>query len=200
MATLAERITELRGSRNYVEFAEFTSVNRQTLRDVESGSPPRIDTLREIARACRLGEEEWVELLVLWIRSTVGEDEFRKLDVRPSHACLAGSKRQDISVLLAVLFDNLTVGQKLLLLKALTQPEILRCVFEITKLYERALETGKAADKNDPVMDAAKRVITSKTMDDILGPCTSKVSTRQARTKSSLHCDALVEAISRSKR
>lgn len=200
MATLAERIAELRGSRNYVEFAEFTSVNRQTLRDVESGSPPRIDTLREIAKACRLGEEEWVELLVLWIRSTVGEDEFRKLDVRPSHASIAGSKRQDMSVLLAVLFDNLTVGQKLLLLKALVQPEILRCVFEITKLYERALETGKAADKNDPVMETAKRVITSRTMDDIFGPCSSKVSARQVRTKSSLHCDALVEAISRSKR
>lgn len=200
MATLAERITELRGTRNYVEFAEFTSVNRQTLRDVESGSPPRIDTLREIAKACQLGEDEWVELLVLWIRSTIGEDEFRKLDVRPSHASLSGKKRQDITALLAVLFDNLTIGQKLLLLKALAQPEILSCVFEITKLYERALETGKAADKHAPVTDAAKLVSASRTMDNILGSCTSKVSAGKARTKSSLHCDALVEAISRSKR
>ena len=200
MATLAERITELRGSRNYVEFAELTGVNRQTLRDVELGNPPRIVTLREIAKACHLGEGAWVDLLILWIRSTIGEDEFRKLDVRINPKTIAGSRQREIAFLLAGLFDNLTIGQKVMLLKALMQPEILRCVFEITKLYEQAVQSGKASDKNDPATVAANQVIASLTMDDILCPYASKVSTTQVRTKSSLRCDGLVEAISRSRR
>jgi transcriptional regulator with XRE-family HTH domain len=136
MATLAETITGLRGSRTYVEFAVFTGVNRQTLRDVEMGAPIRLDTLRQIAKACDVSGDAWVELLILWIRSAVGEEEFQKLDVR------AAAQGSDMRSRLLEMFGSVSHTHQSLIMKALAVPQIMDCVASVTNLFDGGNSPG----------------------------------------------------------
>lgn len=142
MATLAETITGLRGSRTYVEFAVFTGVNRQTLRDVEMGAPIRLDTLRQIAKACDVSGDAWVELLILWIRSAVGEDEFRKLDIRPASEAGVTEGGSDVRSTLLRLFGAAPATHQSLVLQALSVPKIMDCVASVTSLFSSGDSPG----------------------------------------------------------
>lgn len=135
MATLAETITGLRGSRTYVEFAVFTGVNRQTLRDVEMGAPIRLDTLRQIAKACDVAGDAWVELLILWIRSAVGEEEFRRLDIRPASEAGVTEGGSDVRSTLLRLFGTAPAVHQSLVLQALSAPKIMDCLASVTSLF-----------------------------------------------------------------
>lgn len=177
MATLAEKITELRGSRTYVEFAVFTGVNRQTLRDVEMGAPIRLDTLRQIAKACDVSGEAWVDLLILWVRSAVGEEEFRRLDIRPASGGEGGG---DVRSTLLRLFGSAPAVHQNLVLKALSVPKIMDCVASVTNLFSPG--TSGQQDKGDSP-GLMKRMITG--VSNLLPssqPAPKKRTGRQARS------------------
>jgi hypothetical protein len=149
MATLAEAITGLRSNRSYVEFAIFTGVNRQTLRDVEWGAPIRLDTLTQIAKACSVTAEAWDELLILWIRSAIGEEEFRRLDIRPASEARATEGGSDVRSTLLRLFGSAPAAHQSLILEALSVPEIMDCIASVTSLFSSG-SSDKPSEGNSP--------------------------------------------------
>ena len=84
ISSLTEIVKTLRGQHNYVGFAKRTGVNRQTLTDLEKGIAVKFDTLKRIANACNVREPLWTKMMIAWIRATLGEGEFSKLDIRPA--------------------------------------------------------------------------------------------------------------------
>src|SRR5690242_8838935 len=84
MLTLAERVRAIRGKRNFVKFAAATGVNRQTLKDIEDGKSVQMETLKRIAASCSVDPATWDAWLIAWVHLQLGQDEFRKLDIRPA--------------------------------------------------------------------------------------------------------------------
>ena len=135
MTTLTTRIEELRGTRNYVDFAKDTGVNRQTLKDAEQGVPIRLNTLRQIARASKLSRNAWQELLILWIRSAVGDKDFERLHVRPASEAIVTKDGTDIRSLLLRLFGSAPVTHQSLVIEALSSPKIMDCLASVARLF-----------------------------------------------------------------
>jgi DNA-binding XRE family transcriptional regulator len=49
-------------------------VSRTTIVQMESGRPVKLDTLRLLATAMKARREEWLALVVAWVRDSVGEE------------------------------------------------------------------------------------------------------------------------------
>jgi transcriptional regulator with XRE-family HTH domain len=136
MLTLATKLSSLRGERNYVQFAKDTRVNRQTLRDLENGASVRVSTLKKIAEACHLGADEWTNLLILWVRHELAEEN-GKLDIRPVLLYETIRSKPDLADCLLAVFFRLPNEDQIQLLKAIARREIRACLPALNALWER---------------------------------------------------------------
>jgi|SRR5579883_967230 len=147
---LAVIIKRLRARENYVKFAQRTGVNRQTLTELEQGIPVRLETLRRIAKGCKLDERQWAELLIAWLRVTMGEKEFANLDVRaaPSPAVVKDLMAAD--ELFLRLFHRLGNTEKADILKAMMRREVRACLTAINAVWERGQDLDRVVEREAP--------------------------------------------------
>src|SRR5512138_600473 len=82
--------------------------------------------------------ETWVSLLISWIRAEVGEDEFRKLDIRPTKT-ESGKSAVRFSDVVEPIFRRLGTQHQLALLTAMRRPEVIPCLAAINALVENAV-------------------------------------------------------------
>jgi transcriptional regulator with XRE-family HTH domain len=136
MLTLSTKIKSLRAERNFVQFAKDTRVNRQTLKDLENGASVRVRTLKRIAEACRLRADEWTNLLVLWVRNELAEENAR-LDIRPARSCKTIEGTPDLGDCLLAVFFRLPNEDQIQLLKTIARHEVRACLPALNALWER---------------------------------------------------------------
>jgi len=136
MLTLSTKIRALRGERNFVQFAKDCGVNRQTLKDLENGASVRVSTLKKIAKRCPLRDEEWTNLLVLWVRNELAEENAR-LDIRPARSYKTIRDTPDLGDCLLAVFFRLPNEDQIQLLKAIARREVRACLAALNVLWER---------------------------------------------------------------
>ena len=143
MSELGNKIKSLRADQPQVEFAEKAGLSLRTICKLEAGETVRLDTVRQVARALKLSEEERLELIVLWLKLEVGDD-FHKLDVelkdRPATARDTDYLPAKIQV---VLRDAPRKYQEQIYL-ALQRPEVLRCLPALNELYDTLRKNPEA--------------------------------------------------------
>jgi hypothetical protein len=80
--TLSEAMIRMRGTRTQSEIAHSCQVGLRTIAGIEGGESVALKSLRRIAKGCQVEVQEWVFLLVAWIRHQIGEEDSVKLDIR----------------------------------------------------------------------------------------------------------------------
>ena len=136
---LSELIKSLRGELNFLQFAEKTGVNRNTLAWLEEGKEVcKLSTLEQIARACGVKpkSEAWLDLMIGWIRASVGDENFALISVEKMgepEVMQSGFGR------LIHFFKLLSVDEQAQILKCVEpeRKEVRNCLPSINQVWER---------------------------------------------------------------
>jgi transcriptional regulator with XRE-family HTH domain len=140
---LSDQIRALRGKTTFSRFAQKTMVNRQTLTELEDGSSVKLSTLQLIAEKCNLGQREWINLLIGWIRAEIGEPNFSLLNVSPSTLNWAVQQKSGRAVLCSKAFASLSDEDQRQILATMVRKPVLSCL----PALNRAVQQQRAETK-----------------------------------------------------
>jgi DNA-binding XRE family transcriptional regulator len=68
------RVREAHGLSQNAVSRRASGVSRTTIVQMESARPVKLDTLRILASAMKARREEWLALVIAWVRDSVGEE------------------------------------------------------------------------------------------------------------------------------
>lgn len=132
MNELGAKLKKLRGKRTLRGLARLSGIQYHTYYRAERGLSVKFSTLKAIAKMLSVTEEDWVSLIISWIKAEVGDDI--KL-VRLSPKRQLGTLDQIIEKLLSIPKPDQEE-----ILQALERPEILEIIRAGNKLYHRLAE------------------------------------------------------------
>ena len=161
--TLGERIQSLRGKRTFLAFAKSTGVSHQTLFGVERGQSTKIDTLKRIAKACGVKDRDWADLLVLWIRTELGEEDFCRLEITPAlgrEDSRPKGEPTDVGQIILKEFFRLSNLDQAQLLKVMARPKVRACLPAINSVYDDPASVEGSVNLGSPevIENIARRV------------------------------------------
>jgi transcriptional regulator with XRE-family HTH domain len=160
--TLSEKIRLLRGGRSVLAFSRLTGVRRKTLSDAENGQRVWLASLKKIAKATKVGQREWADLLTCWVCRELG-DQADLVQVKSAlhvdHLIPRGSQA-DVGGLLSNLFAMHANENQCEILKALARPEVLQGIGALNRIWE--------ASSNASTPSRPKLAITAETMAEVL--------------------------------
>jgi len=151
MNSFVDAIRRVRGDMTFVDMAELTGVSRQTLMAMEAGLSTKLSTLRQIAKCCKLPDDQWEELLAAWVESELGPKDFVRLNQRLSPKI---EKTGDMEKLLLTVFNRLKKSEKQAVMMAMmAKPvrDLLPNLNELLAVREHALKKAPKMREEFPV-------------------------------------------------
>jgi hypothetical protein len=109
---------------------------------MEAGLPTKLSTLRQIAKRCKLPDDQWEELLAAWVESELGPEDFARLNKRLSPKF---EKVGDVEKLLLTVFNRLKKSEKqAVMMTMMAKPvrDMLPSLNELFVVREFALKKG----------------------------------------------------------
>lgn len=143
MSELGNKIKSLRADQPQVEFAKRAGLSLRTICKLEAGEPVRLETVQQLAKACRLSEEDRLDLIVSWLKIEVGED-FHKLLVGVKDQPSAVRETEHLPAKIQMLIQDIPRKFQEQIYLALQRPEVLRCVPALNDLYDSLRKGTKA--------------------------------------------------------
>jgi len=135
---LAAAIKRLRGGMSRQDFARRCRLSHRTLVSLELPPGPagtvKLDTLRVLARALRLQNAEYLNLLLAWIRATIGEDDARRLRLQPAGA--------EAHAAFLAAFENLPMRDQVNLQLAAGRPAVLNALAAFHQAFDAMNQAG----------------------------------------------------------
>lgn len=136
MSELSAKISEFKGQRQTSEIIESAGISRQTFRKIELGDSVKLSTLRAISNAIGATDEQWLELLVAWLKNEAGT-EARKIWIE-SRADKAKESHQPSGTARAMMaFEQLNAGEREQILLAMQRKEVIACLPAINRVWEK---------------------------------------------------------------
>lgn len=138
VSELATRIKKLRGDLTQEEFAVKCKLGTRTIAGLEAlDENVRLKTLRQIRKACGLSTEEWLDLLISWLKVHLGIDFYElKIEKVPNpRGKWILHDRTDQDVLR--LFNTLEDADKTQVLKTMQRKEVLACLPAINDVWDK---------------------------------------------------------------
>lgn len=141
MTGLGERVRTLREDRDLPltqdELSRRSGIARTILSRVELGGTAKLDTLRQLARGLGLTPEQWTDLLIDWIRLKVGEEDWRRLEVRPcDRAAAPQSEAQHVLRLYRALGEK----DRREIIRAMERPAAVDVLKEVNRVLDLSTE------------------------------------------------------------
>ena len=143
MSELGNKIKSLRADQPQVEFAKKAGLSLRTICKLEAGEPVRLETVQQLAKACRLPEGGRLDLIVSWLKLEVGED-FHKLLVGIKDQPSAMRDAEHLPAKIQMLINDIPRKVQEQIYLALQRPEVLRCVSALNDLYDSLKKSAKA--------------------------------------------------------
>ena len=134
MSALSDAMRQIRGEMTYVEMAKRTGVSRQTLMALEAGELTKLSTLRQIAKACNVTEEQWDDLLVAWVEAELGPEDYARLITRLSPPA---DEKTGPDKLVLTAFKRLTNTEKLAIATAMMVRPVRALLPGLNQLYNQ---------------------------------------------------------------
>ncbi|HEU5123927.1 MAG TPA: hypothetical protein VFW05_07675 [Verrucomicrobiae bacterium] len=137
MSELSAKLSDFKGQRKTSDIIAAAGISRETFRKIERGQPTRLDTLRQISQAMKLSEDQWMELMIAWIKSQLG-DQSSKLEIRPlsESSVLKNRARNPVDDVM-MLFTNLNAAERIDIIKAMQRKEVRACLPGINRIWEK---------------------------------------------------------------
>lgn len=132
MNELGAKLKKLRGKRTLRAIARLSNIGFHTYYRAERGLSVKFSTLKAIAKMLSVTEEDWVSLIISWIKAEVGDD-IKLVQLNPKRQLGTLDKINEKLISLPK-----TDQQEILL--ALERPEILQFIRAGNKLYDRLAE------------------------------------------------------------
>jgi DNA-binding XRE family transcriptional regulator len=76
------RVREAHGLSQNAVSRRAVGVSRTTIVQMESGRPVKLDTLRILATAMKARRDEWLALVIAWVRDCIGEDLAQEIGLK----------------------------------------------------------------------------------------------------------------------
>jgi len=130
---------QIRGDITFVDLADRTGVSRQTLMAIEDGTSTKLSTLRQIAKCCKLTDDQWDGLVVAWVACELGPEDFGRLNRRLSPK-LEG--KGDEEQLMRTIFKRLSENERRVVLASAMIPSVRVMMPGLLKLYHAGKRTG----------------------------------------------------------
>lgn len=137
MNELGTKLKKLRGKRSLREIAEKSGLGFHTCYRAERSGSVKFSTLKTIATALGVTDEDWTSLIISWIKLEVGQD-ISRIDITPKRA---GNTLSNITDKLL----ELPRRDQEQILKALQRREIMQIIQTFNRLYEQIEEEFKKA-------------------------------------------------------
>jgi transcriptional regulator with XRE-family HTH domain len=77
------RIREAHGLSQNAVSRRASGVSRTTIVQMENGRSVKLETLRILAAAMKARREEWLALVIAWVRDLLGEDLAGEIGLKP---------------------------------------------------------------------------------------------------------------------
>lgn len=164
MSELGNKLKLLRGDASMEEVAARAGVNLRTYWRAEHGVPVKIETLDRISRALPATSEQWVALLMAWIRDQIGESNWDLLQVNPR---AAGPRMADenTSKKIARRLIKLPLEDQAAVMKAVDRPELLQVIRAYNALSDEIRANPRKNPKMYPTKASAPFVLNEKPRD-----------------------------------
>ena len=78
------RVREAHGLSQNAVSRRASGVSRTTIVQMENGRPVKLDTLRILATAMKARREEWLVLVIAWVRDSLGEELAQEIGLKPA--------------------------------------------------------------------------------------------------------------------
>jgi transcriptional regulator with XRE-family HTH domain len=138
MSQLSGRLAALKGSQKTSDIIAKANVSRETFRKIERGEAVKLSTLRQIAKALHVSEEEWLDLLIAWIQTEVGKDShYLWIETKESGHSRLHDATADQTAKAMMLFQELNHTDRLEIIKAMQRPEVMACIRGINGVWEK---------------------------------------------------------------
>lgn len=135
MSELSNKIKSIRGSMSAEDAGVKCGLSRESFYRIERGGTVRIDTLRDIAKGFGLEEDQWLELLVAWLKMQAGNDSY-KLFIESKSPGELQDRDNQVSLAMS-LFINLTPDDRQEIINAMKRPEVRACLPAINSVWEK---------------------------------------------------------------
>jgi transcriptional regulator with XRE-family HTH domain len=134
---LSDQIRALRGKTTFSRFAQKTMVNRQTLTELEDGSSVKLSTLKLIKESCGLGQRQWIDLLIGWVRAEIGEENYSLLNVTPAALPWASGQRPKSEALFLKIFSSLSTTDQAQILATMIREPVRSCLPALNRAVKK---------------------------------------------------------------
>ena len=138
MKDLSVLISGLLKPYNDTGAAAKCGVSRETIRKLRTGESTKLSTLKSICQAIGTPTEEWVAIVIAWVRQELG-DEAESVYIEskaPNNSSLRDGA-QSIESQAIKLFHDLTDVERDEIIKTMQRPGVIECVKAINRVWER---------------------------------------------------------------
>lgn len=137
MSELSNKLAALKGKHTTAEIVEKLGISRETFRRIERGDSVKLSTLKEIANVLGVKDEDWIELIIAWIKLEIGQDA-QKMWIEPKEqkASKLHDAQESAQAKAMMLFNQLNSEDRHQIILAMERPEIRRSLPALNKLYD----------------------------------------------------------------
>jgi hypothetical protein len=143
MSELSNKIKAIRGVLSAEEAGVKCGLSRESFYRVERGGSVKIETLRDIAKGFHISENEWLDLLVAWLKHEAGADaEMLFIESKRGGSKLHDHESSQVQRAMS-LFTNLNPTDRAEITKAMQRTEVRACLPAINSVWEKFTPSSK---------------------------------------------------------
>jgi transcriptional regulator with XRE-family HTH domain len=156
MSSLSNALEALIGNRSHNEVAKLSGISRASISKIIAGDSVKLSTLRVLAESLHVSEEDWLELVVAWIRGEITAQDAQKLIIQPTDPKSRIREEEADQIALAMMkYRALPADQRQELLLAMDRPAVMACLPAINRAWASIDESNKAVARTQ---DAQPRI------------------------------------------
>jgi len=149
MSELSNKIQSILGDMKAVAAGKLCDLSRESFYRIERGESVGYETLLKIKKGFKLNQNDWLELLVAWLKQEAGADApyliIQAREVSPS--MLRDNEASQVAKAM-MLFTDLNLADRQEVTHAMQRPEVRACLPAINSLYEKLGTSGTPAPIN----------------------------------------------------
>ena len=148
MRDLSEHIKSVRGKLTQREFAKKCGLSLRTISGIESnGESLHLRTLQQIRKSTQMSREQWLDLLISWLKLEL-MDDFNRLHIAKARAATSALHASDIAESHALhLFRQLNDTDQQQIEKVMQRPVVMECLRSINNFWDEARSEAATTPK-----------------------------------------------------
>lgn len=136
MSELSARLAALKNHVQTAEIIKLAGVSRETFRKIERGDSVKLKTLHQIAKALKADEEQWIELVIAWLKTEAGPAA-AKIWIQSKTPSTLKDARESQSTQALMLFETLNAADRAEVIKTMQRKEVITCIAAINRVIDR---------------------------------------------------------------